>query len=334
MKTIHVCLRRRFSAARLVLSVILVAVATFGLAKPGQACGPILHLHVLKRALEIIDQQGNKELATLLRENEWQVRYGAVFPDYGYALANDPVFSHFKDTAKWQNYAQKAHEFEFMKAYIEAVKPTFGSSNPEDRKAMAFLFGLIAHNEADNPFHFGGNNFISAALQNDKATANAAVSCLPLGADTGPEKHACTEMQIDLFVRDRYEGYQLFFGWIKLGWIFGDYCTKWDLPESAKTAVITAYGAQTPAITDVTKTNLLDGYNTQITACGIEATSPRVALPWVEQNFLTWPDGGREDMAIQVAAAWQQTWDWFNSTYTPYTEASLSPAATAWQRWR
>ena len=161
---------------------------------PAQAVGLITHKNVLKRAEAILEGRGGYQpLSVLLDNYSWQVTYGAMFPDYGYALKNDPV-TFWSNDDKWEGYSETAHTPKFMKDYLDYVKPSFGSSDPEDRKAIAFLFGMIAHNVADERFHKGPNNFIDAAKLNDSAIATTALSCMGGALSDGGTNHACTEL--------------------------------------------------------------------------------------------------------------------------------------------
>ena len=271
-------IRPHFNPARLVLVVVLVASVTSGLVMPGQACGIISHHHIAEKASDYIHAPGYADLLALLREYPGIVTYGALFPD-------SPGLG---------NYKEFVHSMDFVAAYTDYFKPVFRSSNPEDRKAIAFLLGVIAHNEADNAFHFGPNAFLWVAMQHE-----------------GQSDQTLFEEDIDLYIRDAYEGWGP----------WGHYCNNWENPTRAKEATLSILNTFYPGH-DVTDGSLSGGFSTINAACVWESVEPRDVHSWMEANFMYWPDGGLLDMFNHIAAVWMQTWDGLSETsYSLYLPA-------------
>ena len=76
------------------------------------------------------------------------------------------------DQDYWGHLAQDAHDPPFRAALMNQLLPTFRRlpGSDDDRRTITFMLGVIAHNEADNPWHFNSNNrvsFLEAAMSND-----------------------------------------------------------------------------------------------------------------------------------------------------------------------
>ena len=281
--------RRQFPTICLALVLILVAAATAGLTTPGRACGIITHHNIAERAAATLPGLDYPVLMDILADYPGIVSYGSVWPDWGYTLKG------FGWGDIYGNYSDAAHEHALTAAYLDYLKPTL--SNPyseDDRKAIAFLLGIIAHNEADNPFHFGPNAFLWIAMNNE-----------------GQTDQALFEEDIDLMVRNSYEG----------GWGATNACDGWEVPAKAKQAIAAAYTAASYPEVDGFK--LDGGRDRQNTLCGWEKWEPFInSHVWTEQNFLNWPDGGLLDMSNHTAAVWMQTWDELSeTTYSLYLPA-------------
>jgi Zinc dependent phospholipase C len=275
----------RFPRTRLVLCVMAAVLAVSGLTTTAQACGVIAHHHIAEQAVTRLDHPDYSELASILNSYPGQLTYGAVFPDWGSAWAWWDVKVMNKDpnspeVIEHNNMSEDAHWPEFEAAYLQALLPTLGNPySVDDKKAIAFTFGLIAHNEADYAFHW---RFLIAALQHGDAGTFG--------------DHIPVEAGSDTIVRDAYEG-----------GLFGNYCVGWDLPEKVKPAIAQAYSALGYTLS---ATDLIDGYNIQGTQCKDESLwAARTDIPWTTANLATYPDGGLDDMYRIVTAAWQHEWD-------------------------
>src|SRR5512143_1394242 len=142
---------RCFRTARLVLIVILVAAAVGGFTSTGLAFGFGAHNEVAERAVILLDPQKYPELAAWLNAYPGFRDGGSVFPDWGMAADRD-LDGNFDLYGEW------AHRQTFWAAYADVIKPLLQKTTPlteDDKKAITFLFGIIAHIEADNPSHFG-----------------------------------------------------------------------------------------------------------------------------------------------------------------------------------
>ena len=299
MKTQNGRLCRHFHTVRLVLYVIVVIAMVGGLATPVKACGIITHHYIAEQAFLRFEDTEYYPLYEILQNHPGELTYGSVFPDWGYATGKGAL-------------ADYAHTTEFTTAYInDLAKRLSRPFSDEDQKEIAFLFGVIAHNEADKYFHPMGPDYFNFL--------EAARSPLYGNMGDGVEEWKIEE-DVDLFVRDAYEGY-----------LIGDYCVGWNLPNKAKQVINAAYKTYDPSL-NVTETDLLIGYDRQGTACKWEALEPRDVQPWIDQNFFNYPGGvnppiqgqghgGLQDLEAHVAEAYMQTWD----SFTPVTSLSLSP---------
>ena len=280
-------------AARLALVLSLVVVATGGLATPGQAAGMSTHQLLLYWAVDALDDKYDA-LATMLVNQKDAFYSGAIFPDWGYA-ADVNGCDHCGDLG------EAAHWPPFMDAYINYMRPKFKDPSEDDKKAIAFLFGLIAHNSADIPFHFGDNAFLTQALANNESGANAYAGCLLAGI-TG---HTCMELLVDELNLDR----------------FGDWDENYLWYPTADLQAVYAQAGHT-----VTDADLLAGYNKQKELYGLENQAHNLFptwlifnVDWVKGNLDNHPDGGMNDMASHIAEEWQKTWDDMSTsrTYLP-----------------
>ena len=276
---------RRFPAARLVLLLILVIAATGGLPTSSQACGIITHHNVTERAAQD-PYQIYGDLAALVAAYPGEVLYGSVFPDWGY---------HWNVWNQWQFWAQAwhkarsddAHTEAFLAGYVGHLKATLHSPYTEDdKKAIAFMLGLIAHYEQDEQFHPQPGDtferFLVAARTNE------------YGPDVA---EWLIEEDVDLYVRDAYEGY-----------LTGNYCNGWQLPNNAKQIILAVY-TDILGSSQVTEADLVAGFNCQGSVCNFEAIEPRDIHPWVDNNFLNYEHGGLLAMVGPTQGRWWRAWE-------------------------
>jgi hypothetical protein len=267
-------LRRRFPAARLALCAILVAVATVGMPTASRACGGAVHHEIVDMAYDALDKQAYPGLAAWLVTYPGAADAGAVFPDWGYGMPFDKEY--------WDGLADLAHTVEFQNAYLEHVREAFRHPGSEDDlRTITFLFGVIAHNEADNPWHYdsdGVQSFLNAAMQID-------------GND-----HTSVEFGTDLFAIFEYGQ--------------GGAEAAWWFPVGAVQAAYSAIGHEVP--TD----GLIEGMLLLATAHEAEKLAGYfvylayvVDLSWSHANLLTYELGGMQDGAGETVFGWQQAWD-------------------------
>jgi hypothetical protein len=175
---------------RFVLCMMMLVIMTVGTTKPAQTAGLYTHTWFVDQALSLIATQPEyAELESILRDNLSIVNYGAIFPDITYTLesvwvekvhdtvgvgANNMAYQTFMVNKgynrKDRGLLQVAYYREFLTdrtsgasvpqfraELINQIRSHF-EANPRtlyDKQAVAFLFGVIAHQEADLPWHFG-----------------------------------------------------------------------------------------------------------------------------------------------------------------------------------
>jgi len=294
-------LRRRFSAARLALCVILVAAVIGVLPTPGEAEGVITHDAIVQRAIDLIDTKNYPGLADLLNDYPEVVNYGAMFPDWAYAMGDGNLAEVPHDTIA----GQQGKVVPFRAALTANLLHSFRNpGSEEDRKAIAFLFGLISHDDADTPYHFGDDT--GPGLQ-------------PLTQQAGIP-HWAFELGSDLYLAPTLT-----------------YGAEWFLPEKA---LLTAYQTLDPNnVYHMNAAKLRFGraaHQAQYTlekaaavvvdpSLVVETEDGREKLKQFFALMESYTPGGLEHCAGRTAREWQKTWDWL-STYTPVTTISLSPA--------
>ncbi len=269
----------RLSAARLALCVLLALAATGGLSAASSACGAATHHVIVDLAYDAVDKQAYPTLGLMIGAFPDAADGGAIFPDYGYGylLCADAACQQY-----YRDMAEDAHGAAFIKAYLEQVRGLFRQPrSDDDRRTVMFLFGLIAHREADNPWHFGVGSaagFLSEAMRIDG------------------NNESTVEIGSDIFVSNDYSE--------------GSYSDTWFFPMDAIRAAYRAIGHE------VTDTSLTIGL---VQLAALHSSTKSIAwasewaykldLPWTHDNLLSYPVGGMQDGANHTALAWQQAWD-------------------------
>ncbi len=275
---------RGLPAARLLLLAVLVAAAIGGLTTSGQACGTAFHHEVVDMAYNALDSLAYPALANLLSTTyQGAIDAGAVFPDMGYGRPADQAY--------WEHLSEDAHGSQFRQKLIEYLVPTFRAlpGTEDDRKTLTFMLGVIAHQEADNPYHFG---------------RDGAEGLLPAGMRIDGNDHTTVEVGSDVFVNVEYGQ--------------GGTEDAWWTPLSAARAAYLAIGH------DVVESQMGDGMlalasaHTAIKAIGYPTyLAYLIDLSWTHANLSSYAVGGLQDGANKTALAWQSAWDWM-STYRLY----------------
>ena len=297
MKIHNSRLRRRFTASRLVLCVILVAATTLGLTMPGKAAGLITHAEIVDRAIELLDEQAYPDLVDMLKEYRGVVSYGSMFSDWAFTKFDANLAEVAHDTCG-SPYCSTHGFRDTLAAYLV---PAFRNPQSEaDRKAIAFLFGLISHQETDNPWHFPQSGS-PLGFESEISQPNTKL---------GP----VFEFETELFVARNLHG-------------FVNKPEFW-FPADALLAAYRDADKDDISVDDLNVGKDLQAiqYYAEMFAAYINPPEHwwTADLPFID--FLeTYPFGGLNDGAGHTADAWQQTWDWL-STYTPVTSTSLSPA--------
>ena len=173
----HCGMRHPFPLARNVLCVLLV-VATLGEPTVSQAEGIITHDAIIQRAIDLIDEGAYPGLTDLLNEYSEVVNYGAMFPDWAFAMGDGNLAEVPHDTAA----GQQGKIGPFRAALTANLLRSFRDPGSEDdRRAIAFLLGLISHDDADIPYHFGDDT--APDLQPLAAQAGIPHWAFELGSD-------------------------------------------------------------------------------------------------------------------------------------------------------
>jgi hypothetical protein len=208
--------------------------------------------------------------------------------------------------------SEVSHWPAFMAAYIDQARPMF-LRNPRtssDLTSLAFLFGVIAHDEADIPWHFPLDeelpsdtndpvnfSFLSRSIAYNGSDSMTSISCHQL-PDYNPNKpHGCMEFVVDWLILDSSRG----------AW--------WDEMSSylPKADIEAVYQTMGKTVTDTQLDQARAGF---IQVSGYEKDSV-LAFPfqnfrnqtWTVNNYMTYTEGGVYDMAYHVAMAWQQAYD-------------------------
>jgi hypothetical protein len=274
-------------------------VVTGGLATPAQACGFYTHDEIVGRAYHHLNKTAYSELAAILTNYRGVANYGAMFPDWGYTMSLGDLAEIAHDTNGLRN-NDPTPPFRTTLAYNLLPAYRRNPRTTDDNKGLAFLFGLIAHQEADMPWHVQGTGFEAMASK---------TSGVPAGAGL--------EADIDFIVIMT----KIDFGTIDIG--------DWWYPVKP---VLTAYGmpgsSELQTALDAGKTIQSTAYSGEYVAAGAAYLTMLADLKhwgWTFDNLVNYRQGGLEQGAALTAAAWERAWGWFRD-YTPVTAISLSPA--------
>lgn len=354
MKLLHPALHLS-PAIRLLLCFILAVTLINVRPTPAKAAGLVTHRDVVGRAIAQLDPQSY--LARLLTKYRGAANLGAMFPDWQYAFkaALMPEYNEM-DVAHWDPYRD---------ALTAGLLPVFrrlpaspDDVSVEDGRAIAFLFGLIAHQEIDNPWHFlYGNQALGVGLIENKPEKEE--------DDVGPFETISVHMdkvaKAQLFFKDVAPGGRVEF-WVNAlieqkykdercpshpckwsGWYIPDHQLNdvdWSLPQ-ALTKAYARVGDVDPKSNVDTKYLKPEGLEWEskiITAFkrayDLESTLAQRMKPpleeadfkWTTDNVQTWPMGGLEDGARRTAETWKRTWQCMKSYAGPAATAAVSPA--------
>lgn len=346
MQTLNGKLHRRFPITRLVLCVILAATAVAGLAQPAQAAGTYTHSWFIERAIQkLVIEGGYSELVTLLNKYPAIVNYGSVFPDITYGNidhdwgekahdsgdvnANYAKFLQYMDDHYYDNLVIEP-QLGYIRDFLtdpdyNPVLPLFratlmkllmGSFNnsprsTEDEKAIAFLFGLIAHQESDSPWHLQDPVWLGLE---EYAKHNGYNSCGLIGDMDQPE--TC----IDVVLRNfDYPVHPMGVGYLAT--------IEPTILTAADTAGILrpiCKGRTLPwACLSSSSDPLVDGQGQVMALWDIMALNDFRSVAW--RTFVqTYVPGGIEYGSAFVVAAWMQAWDKMSGPNIYYAK----PAAT------
>jgi hypothetical protein len=188
-------MKHKIPSKTVILSILLALFFSAVGAAPAQAAGLYTHSKFVQRAIQRLEADGRySELLGILNSYPGIVNYGAMFPDTTYGGVDGDYAEGLHDTGAVNDRYTKFLQFmadngydkndsdlqtnyytEFLKDPNYAPKvPTFRRAlmgqllerfrnNPrsaEDEKMIAFLFGLIAHQEADMAWHWKDLNWL------------------------------------------------------------------------------------------------------------------------------------------------------------------------------
>ncbi len=174
------------------IATILALVISVAVPAPVQAAGAKTHTVFVTKAIErLVADGGYQELVDILNRYPAIVNYGAIFPDLTYAGIDQAWGDYIHDDnfgygtyAKYLEYlVEKGYDrtnvdltVDYYKAFLD--DPNYTASIPPyrdalmgqlidhlthtprtmvDEETIAFLFGFIAHQEADWPWHWNPN---------------------------------------------------------------------------------------------------------------------------------------------------------------------------------
>jgi hypothetical protein len=180
-------MKRKIKGKIVLLSVLLALIFSAAGVLPAQAAGIYTHSIIVEHAIERLNADGGySELVDILNSYPDMVNYGAIFPDTTYAGIDGDWSEMLHDTGtvnsnyekflqfladkgyayNWDLQAYYYKEFledpaytfklpEFRAALMLQIMHHFNNTprSADDEKMIAFLFGVIAHQEADSPWH-------------------------------------------------------------------------------------------------------------------------------------------------------------------------------------
>ncbi len=171
MKTQNSRSNRRFHIARLVVCLSMVLMVLGAMPTQGQALGIISHAKVVDMAIERLAAAGGEyqRVGEHVKTYRSDAHLGAMFPDISGVLnavyvGITPPFDGWgefiHDTADVYSRISKKIRMnpiilDFRAALMREILPLYRHpTSDDDRKEIAFLFGLICHQEADVRWHF------------------------------------------------------------------------------------------------------------------------------------------------------------------------------------
>jgi len=163
MKKFSYRVSQRFFAV-LALSLILAMVSVGATPAPGRAAGILTHTEIVERAIDTLhtmdkNAEEYEPLGNLLIRYEGVVNYGSMYPDWPYILdriSPNPAYGNLAEAAHEGGELKNSPDIPpFRESLIRNILPLFRKSSlqEQEEKAIAFLFGIIAHQEADIPWH-------------------------------------------------------------------------------------------------------------------------------------------------------------------------------------
>lgn len=285
---------------------ILIAASTWVLAPPApaRANGPRAHRYIVARAVGVLPDD---VMRGVLANNLGAAFLGVHYPDVCVApgvacgFENEPAHDHAVPGVSSAD--------SFRQFFLERVRNA--SMTRADRlEAVAFLFGVIAHNEADDRFDSG---FLSYALNRNLEGLDI-VLCFD-------RNHPLIDCAFDYFVDSFATDVDPYVtdGW---GGVNRWQSSPWDMPAATTTQAISdTYGRYGFAVTpDAVYQQIVDYvgvYLPPAELCGTVGDT----CPFTGANWSTYTPGGLGDLVDWVSTQWLA----FLTQEEPTTTLSVSP---------
>ena len=303
----------------IVLITVLVLTSSASIATPVEAAGIYTHSVFVERAIDRLSAHGGySELVDILNLYPGVVNDGATFPDITYGGIDDDWAEILHDTGTLRSNYSKFLQFLVDKSYAydwdlqagryrefledpvyTAIIPGFRAAlmsqvldhfnnNPrsaEDEKTIAFLFGLIAHQEADIPWHWNCDD-----------TSWRGLECAA-SADLG-----LSEYQLEMTVKYYHGGNSVDFSYVDT--IYDTILAASDAAGSRRPYCHTTCVAYPGDPIRTGNSNLLMYWN-------VPGVPPGWPWDWGGYNDYVYNHvpGGIYDGGALVAGAWMQVWD-------------------------
>ncbi len=349
MLNLNGCTSRRFLEVRLFLCCILTVVATAGLARPVEAAGLYTHTYFVELAIEKLEAYGGySDLVVILEKYVNIVNYGAIFPDLTYGgidgdwaeamhdtgdvNANYAMYLEFltdKGYSKTDIPSQTGYFKEFLDdPNYNAVVPKFRASlinqvlqifnhsprTEKEEKEIAFLFGVIAHQEADASWHWNVPGWVGWETYAFAHGYNTCEFSWPFGDLNHPE--TC----LDVILRNLDNNTQS----ITTSYLPDIQTVVYSASDDVNIPRPLCKGRTLPWACDQPGDDpIVDGQD-QIQAMWlIQMTNGYKNIPWVNavRNYIP---GGLDYGSAFVAGAWMQTWDLLGYTGRFYAKPSAT----------
>jgi Zinc dependent phospholipase C len=314
---------------RLVLCISVVVVLSGVFTLPAPAAGLYTHTWFVERTIQRLIAEGSyTELVNILNAYPAIVNYGSIYPDititiddnwaevlhdtYGVKDVNYPQYLEFLDDKgydKYNNDLQTAYYKEFLDdPEYNASIPQFRAAllgqlsanfrnrprSEDDKKMIAFLFGLIAHQEADGPWHLNYN------VCNDPNY---------LGIGWGLE---CEAKINKGYTNDSTREVQL--DWILYHYDSPEHTVDFPFMSSVKSVILTASdvtGSPRPVCNwtcPFWNTDPIENGESRLELLWGQATSDWGANDGMKGFLETYVPGGIDYGSALAAAAWMQAW--------------------------
>jgi hypothetical protein len=276
----------------------LILSVAVGLPDQTAAFGPRGHRFNAVKAMRTIP---DPTISVLLEENLKVLLVGAHFPDSCSAPLNENAHDHWND--------------QFRTAFLAQLRSA-EMTVAERRKAMAFLLGVIAHNEADDRFDL--NDGLLDVVVNDGGPDPAPPSWNPLICAL---LHFQVDGAVDVHLHD--EAADPYVDHVYLDQLGGS--GYWEAGVTGAATVRAIAGAAGSLGIEVTPTQVgsqIDGFLGFAGGLWGSETLLGSFCPWITENWLTWRPGGVEESAAWVSSQWQL----FVAREGPATSLDVSPS--------